>query len=74
MFDYFVEEGVLDDGEIAAALASSAVVQEEDRGLCEGVYRGLKSRAYEAGPYDAAHEGPMHHFHAKLHSDFVGGP
>ena len=44
-------------------------VQEEDLGICEGVQRGLKSRAYGAGRLSVRREAGEQLFHRLLADD-----
>ena len=80
VFDYFLDRasaaargGGADSEEafVKASLAASDVVQAEDEALCLGVQAGLGSRAYTAGRYAPALEGPMHEFHRRLHADYA---
>jgi choline monooxygenase len=49
-------------------------VQDEDLGICEGVQRGLKSRAYRAGRLSVRREAGEHLFHRLLAADLKGDP
>ena len=71
VFDYFLEPEANDERFVTESLAASDVVQMEDEALCLGVQAGLSSRAYTAGRYAPALEGPMHEFHKKLHADYA---
>jgi choline monooxygenase len=55
------------------SVAVGARVQEEDLGICEGVQRGLKSRAYGAGRLSARREAGEHLFHRLLASELKAG-
>src|ERR1700727_402952 len=48
-------------------------VQGEDLGICEDVQRGLKSRAYRAGPLSVRREAGEHLFHRLLAADLKSG-
>jgi choline monooxygenase len=48
-------------------------VQEEDLGICEGVQRGLKSRAYRAGRLSVRREAGEQRFHRLLATDLKRG-
>lgn len=53
-------------------LASISVgdrIQQEDRGICESVQMGLRSRAYQAGRLSVRREAGEHLFHRLLHAD-----
>lgn len=74
VFEFFFEEGVLEDpdrGEafVARAVAASEQVQEEDVAICEAVQTGLGSPAAAPGPYAPALEAGMHRFHCLVHAD-----
>ncbi|KAK9835244.1 hypothetical protein WJX81_008352 [Elliptochloris bilobata] len=63
------------DGDfVAAGIAASEEVQQEDIWLCESVQRGLASPAYDSGRYAPGVETPMHHFHRLLHRDLFPDP
>jgi choline monooxygenase len=47
-------------------VAYSDVVQEEDRGICERVQRGLASRAYDRGRFSVEMESGVYHFQTLL--------
>jgi choline monooxygenase len=50
LFDYYLEPSLAADAAfVAASLAASDRVQQEDITLCESVQRGLASPAYDAG-------------------------
>ncbi|GAB4820063.1 hypothetical protein N2152v2_007109 [Parachlorella kessleri] len=67
IFDYYLEHSRAQDKDfVAASLAASDQVQQEDIGLCESVQRGLASPAYDVGRYVPRFEGAMHHFHRLL--------
>jgi choline monooxygenase len=51
------------------SVAVGARVQDEDLGICEGVQRGLKSRAYGAGRLSVRREAGEHLFHRLLAAD-----
>lgn len=53
---------------VAAGLADSHAVQQEDIALCEAVQAGLEDPAYGAGRYAPALEAPMWSFHRQLHA------
>ena len=54
LFDYYLDPSRAPEEDfIAASLAASNQVQQEDIGLCESVQRGLASPAYDVGRYDA---------------------
>ncbi|MCU1295762.1 MAG: (2Fe-2S)-binding protein [Acidobacteriaceae bacterium] len=55
------------------SVAVGARVQDEDLGICEGVQRGLKSRAYGAGRLSARREAGEHLFHRLLAADLKSG-
>jgi phenylpropionate dioxygenase-like ring-hydroxylating dioxygenase large terminal subunit len=55
------------------SVAVGARVQDEDLGICEGVQRGLKSRAYGAGRLSARREAGEHLFHRLLAADLKNG-
>ena len=48
-------------------------IQQEDRGICESVQRGLGSRAYEAGRLSVRREAGEHLFHRLLYADLKTG-
>lgn len=49
--------------DMAASLAFSDEVQQEDILLCETVQKGLRSAQYRQGRYSVARENGLHHFH-----------
>jgi choline monooxygenase len=55
------------------SVAVGARVQDEDLGICEGVQRGLKSRAYGAGRLSVRREAGEHLFHRLLAADLKSG-
>lgn len=70
LFDYWVDaaSGAPTPAELAAALAASDRVQQEDMTVCAAVQTGLGSRGYDRGRY-AAREVAMHAFHRQLHAE-----
>ena len=48
------------------AVASSDEMLKEDIAVCEAVFRGLLSGAYDRGRYSARRESGVHHFHRLL--------
>ena len=68
VFDYFFEDGS-DAAFIERSLAASDRVQQEDVGICESVQRGLRSSAFDRGPYAPRVEQGAHHFHRLLARD-----
>jgi len=57
----------------AQSIAVGNRVQDEDRGICEDVQRGLKSRAYGAGRLSLRREAGEQLFHRLLAADLKGG-
>ncbi|MFG0319046.1 MAG: aromatic ring-hydroxylating dioxygenase subunit alpha [Planctomycetota bacterium JB042] len=58
----------VDDAEVERQLAESERVQHEDVAVCEAVQRGLRSIAFDTGPY-ASSEAAMLEFHRGLAAD-----
>jgi choline monooxygenase len=56
---------------IAADLAFTDRVQQEDGAVCEQVQRGLASGFYEPGRLCPRHEGAVAHFHRLLLADYA---
>ncbi|MDJ0835628.1 MAG: aromatic ring-hydroxylating dioxygenase subunit alpha [Acidobacteriota bacterium] len=71
IFDYY-HEGPVADEVLAAALAESDQVQQEDIHVCGLVQTGLQSGAYHRGIYAPRFEKPMYHFHRLLARDLRG--
>ena len=70
VFDFYVAD--VSESARERNLASIDVgdrIQQEDRGICESVQRGLGSRAYEAGRLSARREAGEHLFHRLLYAD-----
>lgn len=71
-FDFYFDD--VSEGRRAANAASVEVadkVQAEDVAICEGVQRGLGSRAYGAGRLSVRREAGEHLFHRLLHNDLT---
>jgi choline monooxygenase len=72
VFDYYFA----DIGEKALkknkeSIKVSEKVQDEDMAICDGVQRGLGSRAYVAGRLSVRREAGEHLFHRLLHADLT---
>lgn len=63
VFDFFVAPGKVD---AAQSIAFADKVQAEDTAICEEVQGGLRSGAFEAGPYSPRREAGVRHFHQLL--------
>jgi choline monooxygenase len=59
------------EARIAADLAFTDRVQQEDGAICEQVQRGLASGFYEPGRLCPRHEGAVAHFHRLLLADYA---
>ncbi len=70
LFDFFYADGATDEA-IAADLAFSDAVQQEDVAICEHVQRGLASRGYDRGRFSVDAEAGVHHFQALLKGAFA---
>lgn len=57
---------------IRESIAVSERVQQEDIAICDGVQRGLQSRAYQAGRLSVRREAGEHLFHRLLAADLNG--
>ena len=68
IFDYFFDERC-DTKFIERSLEASDRVQQEDIAICEAVQRGLRSSAFDRGPYAPRVEQAAHHFHCLLKED-----
>jgi len=72
IFSYYTPDGAADEATKKGIDYFSYVLGPEDNELCEGVQRGLRSRAYYQGRLmvDAEHSGisehAVHHFHAQV--------
>ena len=64
LFDFFYDDA--SDESVAADLAFSDAVQQEDIAICEHVQRGLASRGYDRGRFSVDAEAGVHHFQALL--------
>lgn len=53
---------------IAATIAFSDGIQDEDIAICEAVQRGLASGSYEQGRFSVARENGVHHFQGLVHA------
>lgn len=71
VFDYFMADG---GGDLAADMAFSDLVQDEDRRICEHVQRGLESRGYDRGRYSVEMEPAVWRFHALLRRAYASLP
>lgn len=63
IFDFYVSPGRVDP---AQSIAFAERVQAEDTEICEEVQRGLRSGAFENGPYSPQRERGVQHFHELL--------
>lgn len=72
VFDFFfaAPPDALDPAQLAAALAQSVKIQDEDAWLCARVQRGKRSPAYDRGRYVPRVEHGEHLFHRLLHADY----
>jgi choline monooxygenase len=70
-FHYYYLPGPEAESRIAADLAFTDRVQQEDGGICEQVQRGLASGFYEPGRLCPRHEGAVAHFHRLLLADYA---
>jgi choline monooxygenase len=48
-------------------IAFSDQIQQEDIEVCEWVWRGLNSRAYDRGRFSVLRENGVHHFQSLIH-------
>jgi choline monooxygenase len=70
IFDfYFGDTSPSEMPYIQESMAVSERVQQEDIAICEGVQRGLASRAYQAGRLSVRREAGEHLFHRLLAAD-----
>ena len=70
IFDfYFAGAGEARMPYIRESIAVSERVQQEDIAICDGVQRGLRSRAYQAGRLSVRREAGEHLFHRLLAAD-----
>jgi choline monooxygenase len=70
MFDfYFGDTSEAQMPYIRESMGVSERVQQEDIVICDGVQRGLSSRAYQAGRLSVRREGGEHLFHRLLAAD-----
>jgi len=72
VFDYFFDERC-DPEFVERSLEASDRVQQEDIAICEAVQRGLRSSAFDRGPYAPRVEQAAHHFHCLLKEDLLKG-
>ncbi len=70
-FHYYYLPDEAAQARIAADLAFTDRVQQEDGGICEQVQRGLTSGFYEPGRLCPRHEGAVTHFHRLLLADYA---
>jgi choline monooxygenase len=74
VFDFYFADGTSDDF-IRDSLAVADQVQDEDRGICEDVQRGLNSRSYTTGRFSVKRENGGYYFHQMLGRDLrADGP
>jgi choline monooxygenase len=70
IFDFFFDESVASDQAfVDASVSQSETTQREDMSVSESVQVGLRSGAYETGPYAAAVEQGTLHFHQLVAAD-----
>jgi choline monooxygenase len=60
-------------GSMQDIIAFSDQIQQEDIELCEGVQKGLNSRAYDRGRFSALRENGVHHFQSLVHEFLTMG-
>jgi choline monooxygenase len=72
VFDYFFDRDC-DQQFIERSVEASDRVQQEDIAICEAVQRGLRSSAFDRGPYAPRVEQAAHHFHCLLKEDLAAG-
>jgi choline monooxygenase len=72
VFDYFFDEAC-SPSFVERSLEASDRVQQEDIAICEAVQRGLRSSAFDRGPYAPRVEQAAHHFHCLLREDLLSG-
>ncbi len=65
VFDFHFAEGTSEDF-VRDSLAVADQVQDEDRGICEEVQRGLNSRSYTTGRFSVKRENGGYYFHQML--------
>lgn len=70
-FDYYYAAPHGDEARVAADVAFSAKVQEEDRLICEAVQKNLSSGAYVAGRLCPKRESGLWHFHNLLRKSYA---
>lgn len=72
IFDFFFDESVADDlAFIDKSVSQSETTQREDMSVSESVQVGLRSGAYETGPYAGVEQGTLH-FHQLVAADLRG--
>ena len=70
IFDfYFANTAASEMPYIRQSIEVSERVQQEDIAICDGVQRGLRSRAYQAGRLSVRRESGEHRFHRLLAAD-----
>jgi choline monooxygenase len=70
IFDfYFADTGAAQMPYVRQSIEVSERVQQEDIAICDGVQRGLSSRAYRAGRLSVRREAGEHLFHRLLAAD-----
>jgi len=73
IFDfYFADTSAAQMPYIRQSMEVSERVQQEDIIICDGVQRGLNSRAYQAGRLSVRREAGEHLFHRLLAADLKG--
>jgi choline monooxygenase len=65
---FFTESAETEAGRefVRRSVAVAEQVQEEDRGICEAVQRGLRSRFFDTGRFSVRRENGAHQFHSLL--------
>jgi choline monooxygenase len=74
VFEWFARPGFSAE-QLAATIAFSDQIQQEDVAICEQVQKGLASQSYDRGRYSVRRENGVHHFHLLLeHALSEDGP
>lgn len=71
VFDFYFAD--IAAANVAASIAASERIQDEDTAICKSVQRGLGSRSYTAGRLSVRREAGEHLFHRLLYSDLKSG-
>lgn len=69
IFEWYFEQPGTGEGweSMQQIIAFSDQIQQEDIEVCEWVWRGLNSRAYDRGRFSVLRENGVHHFQSLIH-------